>query len=77
MQFNAMQKIKCFDAATASLQIKLDDKLKINENIFLVKHKKCELFEVDHYYYLLLDLMVLAIPSASLGDPVICEHEPE
>ena len=52
MQFNAMQKIKCFAAATASLQIKLDDKLKINENLFLIKtHKTNKLFEVDHYYY--------------------------
>ena len=51
MQFNARQKFKCF-ASAASHTIKLDDKLKINENLFLSKtHKTNKLFEVDHYYY--------------------------
>ena len=39
-------------AAAASHPIKLDNKLKINENLFLIKtHKTNKLFEVDHYYY--------------------------
>ena len=64
--------------AAVSQQIKLYDKLKINENLCLSKkhRKKCKL-DTRSRWLLLLDLMVLAIPSASLGDPVICELEPD